>query len=145
MAEEKPERCSQRIRVDMDEWERCSHKAVTKIGDSWYCKECAKFQQAHLDKRERAILQGVVITPYGETIRPESPYESPDAAISKNGNIIHYLCNGWVDLKTVSEHHSAFYCRGCGLRVVIPNRACSTWAKLRAYVTSFKLAKKRKP
>lgn len=127
-------RCRQQIRVDMDEFEQCRNKAVTFVNGDWYCADCAKYQQAHLDKLTAAEAQGIVISVFGETIRPESPAKTPDDPLPRNGGIIHMRCNGWVDLKTVSETHDALYCRSCGMRVVIPKKV-STWRSLGALRT----------
>lgn len=130
MPETKPKRCQQYFRVGQDDHEQCDSPAVEQVGDRWFCESCAKAQKAGIDKWNRAVAQGFAVTDYSEKLRPDAPLESFDKKLSA-GYIIHDMCNGYVDLKKVSETHHALICRSCGLRVVARNEVCQTWDTLR--------------
>jgi len=49
---------------------------------------------------------------------------------------VHAVCAGWVDIRRISQTHSALTCRACGLRVPIPNRV-STYNKLQRHFRRF--------
>lgn len=86
---------------------------------------------------DKIIEDKIIITEFGESIIPI--YES---SLHKSKNIdidiisgcfaIHWICNGFVDIKEVSETHNMILCRKCHLRIVIPN-TIKTYGELKKY------------
>ncbi len=127
MSEEKKQQCSQYHWVSQDEQEQCSAEAVGQVNGRWYCRSCIDNAQVTFDNWNEAEAQGVVINQYGEKLRPSSPLKQMDTPIS---SAVHMVCNGWTDMREVSETHSVITCRSCGLRVVIPTWQ-TNWAILK--------------
>lgn len=87
----------------------------------------------------------IVLSASGEALRP---YPDSDMADGKPLGMciaVHYICNGFVDLKEVSPTHNAIVCRSCHWRVVIPNSIetfgeLRQWARMRGVLDSIATA-----
>ena len=81
------------------------------------------------------MLEPIVLTKYGETLKPYPGSEKEDVAKKVIGLTagVHDICNGWVDKQEISKDHWVLLCRCCHLRVVIP-KAVETWEDLQVYM-----------
>lgn len=102
---------------------------------AWYEGEsCAEGARLWVAVAAEASL---VITPFGEalTMYPGmSPIKWEDSTLSTCIGV-HEICGSFVDFKNVAPKFAAIVCRGCGLRVVIPNTLkkisdLRAWAKV---------------
>lgn len=85
-------------------------------------------------------LRPIILTEFGETLleplADSDEYHTHDDTPLKSNIGVHDICNGWVDLKGVSETHQAIVCRSCQLRVVIP-KIIETYGELRKYFVQY--------
>lgn len=66
--------------------------------------------------------QEIVLTESNETLSIRKPRtdDSIDGAYADLGIGIHKICKSTVCCREVSETHRAIFCKGCGLRLVVP-------------------------
>ena len=77
-------------------------------------------------------MEKIVLTEFGETLVGCDNSSCTDESKICFYINVHQSCNGFVDLKEVSETHNALLCRCCGLRIVIPKNI-DTYGKLRQW------------
>jgi len=78
--------------------------------------------------------QEILLTQFNEilSIRKPRTDDSIDGAYADLGIGIHKICKSTVCSREISETHRAIFCKGCGLRIVIP-KEIDTYAKLNAW------------
>ena len=66
------------------------------------------------------MFEPILLNKYGEKLNkhPDASCEDERRLSSPIG--LHAFCNGWVDIRKVSETHQAIICRVCKLRIIIP-------------------------
>lgn len=81
-------------------------------------------------------MKRIVLTEFREMLEeyPNSPADDNTKMEACIG--VHVICGGFVDLKPVSDTHSAIICRNCHLRLVIPN-SIQTYGDLRWHFRKF--------
>ena len=85
------------------------------------------------------MIEDIKITQYGEYLHAyqvaewNDDYEESSHLSSTIGT--HVLCDGFIDIKEVSQTHNVLSCRACGLRFYIPIKV-DTYGKLRKYMKS---------
>jgi hypothetical protein len=94
-------------------------------------------------------MKPIILTEFGETLNPYSGLDKVGTTeetvlISSRWGIriydkdvvgIHSACDGKIQLRKVSETHSALCCDQCNLRIVIPKEV-DTYKKLRQWSTA---------
>lgn len=131
------------------------YKVVDRFGTTepsswleWFWSRAASL--IHNNKREEAVvflreqlekcrpLAPIIVNAYGdifrEAYREAGVSRCTDASIIKN--VGHAFCNNYVDLKVISPSHRVLLCKGCMLRLPIPNEV-ETWGQLRAHFAQF--------
>ena len=77
-------------------------------------------------------IRYLLVTKYSEKISFQlDPFSGEDTEVTFSSRI-HSICGCFVDVKPVFSSHYVLKCRGCGLRVVIPNEV-NTYKKLKKY------------
>lgn len=74
----------------------------------------------------------IVLNSFGETLIPypgneDNPEDEEELELCVG---IHDICDGWVDVRDVSDSHNVLYCRACGLRIYLC-KDIKTWKDLR--------------
>jgi hypothetical protein len=86
----------------------------------------------------RIPLEPITLTEFGETLAryPGSSRDGGDHEHMRDCVGIHTCCDGFCDLRAVSQTHNIILCRACKLRVVIP-ATVMTYGQLRAHFEKF--------
>ena len=112
---------------------RCGKPSVEVIDGVPACEDHLQEIRHRMELERKAKEQSVVVSRFGEKIRPFEPGKDEEEIASSNP-MIHEDCDGWVDLMTISMTHRALCCRRCGMRVVIPKHAANSLADLDRYM-----------
>jgi len=82
------------------------------------------------------MLKPIILSKYSEILLE---YPSSNSDDSKKLSIcigVHDICNGFLDIKRISNTHKVIICRSCGLRIVVPKRVI-TYGDLRKHFAEF--------
>jgi hypothetical protein len=80
-------------------------------------------------------MKPIILTEYGEALEKNQGTKETDESEMELCIGFHRHCDGWLDLKRISNTHKAIHCRRCGLRVVIP-AGLKTFGDLRRHMSA---------
>lgn len=84
-------------------------------------------------------MDPIVVNEMGEAVVPASMRTTDTSELFWEQ--IHLVCDGRMNLQTVSPTHRAMHCPKCGLRVIFPKKV-GTYGELRKYFKRFNKRKK---